>query len=149
MGQNAIDQGTDGKRAAEQMGDLVSKCSNIFKPHKVSICQIPQVKNGLYRRDSNNNAIDAYNQEFNSIADQIRGKFQWSNVYVLNYALEAIDIRQDGVHPNIYGNQKIVTTLRKNIKKNWLQLFSKQYIFKTNASKTTKFKFFGIQKAME
>ena len=76
LGQNAIDQGTDGKRAAEQMGDLVSKCSNIFKPHKVSICQIPQDKNGLYRRDSNNNATDAYNQEFNSIADQIRGKFQ-------------------------------------------------------------------------
>ena len=76
LGQNAIDQHTDGKRAAEQMGDIVSKCSNTFKPHKVSICQIPQVKNGLYRRDSNNEAIDAYNQEFNSIADQIRGKFQ-------------------------------------------------------------------------
>ena len=116
LGHNAIDQGTDGKRAAEQMGDLVSKCLTKFKPHKVAICQIPQVKNGLYGRDSNNKEIDAYNQEINSIADQIRGEFQWSNVYVLNYGLEANDIRQDGVHPNIYGIQKIVTTLRKHMK---------------------------------
>ena len=98
------------------MGDLVSKCLSKFKPHKVAICQIPQDKNGLYGRDSNNKEIDAYNQEINSIADQIRGEIQWSNVYVLNYGLEVNDIRQDGVHPNIYGIQKIVTTLRKHMK---------------------------------
>ena len=98
------------------MGDLVSKCLTKFKPHKVAICQITQVKNGLYGRDSNHKKIDAYNQEINSIADQIRGEFQWSNVYVLNYGLEANDIRQDGVHPNIYGIQKIVTTSRKHMK---------------------------------
>ena len=76
LGHNAIDQGTDGKRAADQMGDLVKKCLTKFKPHMVAICQIPQVKNGLYGRDSNNKEIDAYNQELNSIADQIRGEFQ-------------------------------------------------------------------------
>ena len=78
------------------MGDLFSKFLIKFKPHKIAICQIPQVKNGLYGRDSNNKEIDAYNQEINSVADQIRGEFQWSNVYVLNYGLEANDIRQDG-----------------------------------------------------
>ena len=112
LGHNAIDQGTDGKRAAEQMRDLVSKCLTKFKPQKVAICQIPQVKNGLYGRDSSNKEIDAYNQVINSIADQYRGEFHWSNVYVLNYGLEVNDIRQDGVHQNIYGIQKIVTTLR-------------------------------------
>ena len=116
LGHNAIDQGTDGKRAAEQMVDLVSKCLTKFKPHKVNICQIPQDKKGLCGRESNNKEIDAYNQEINSIADQFRGEFQWSNVYVLNYGLEANDIRQDGVHPNIYGIQKIVTSLRKHMK---------------------------------
>ena len=116
LGHNAIDQGTDGKRAAEQMGDLVSRCLTKFKPHKVAICLIPHVKNGLYGRDSNYKEIDAYNQEFNSLAGQIRGEFQWSNVYVLNYGLEANDIRQDGVHPIIYGIQKMVTTLRKHMK---------------------------------
>ena len=43
LGHNAIDQGTDVKKAAEQMGDLVSKCLTKFKPQKVAICQIPQV----------------------------------------------------------------------------------------------------------
>ena len=116
LGHNAIDQGTEGKRAAEQMGDLVSKCLTKFKPHKVAICQIPQVKNGLYGRESNNKGIDAYDQEINSIADQTRGQFQCSNVYDLNYGLEANDIRQDGVHPNIYGIQKIITTLQNHMK---------------------------------
>ena len=92
-----LTKATDGKWAAEQMGDLVSKCLTKFKPYKVAICQIPQVKNGLYGRDSNNKQIHAYNQEINIIADQIRDEFQWSNVYVLNYGLEAND-RQDGVH---------------------------------------------------
>ena len=63
LGHDAIDQGTDTKKAAEQMGDLVSKCFTKFKPHKVAICQIPQVKIGLYGRDSNNKEIDAYNQK--------------------------------------------------------------------------------------
>ena len=76
LGHNAIDQGTDGKREAEQMGDLVGKCLTKFKSHKVAICQIPQVKNGLYGWDSKNKEIDAYNQEINSIADRIRGEFQ-------------------------------------------------------------------------
>ena len=40
-----------------------------------------------------------------------------SNAYGLNYGLEANDdIRQDGVHPKMYGIQKIVTTLRKHMK---------------------------------
>ena len=106
MRHRAIEQGTDGKKAAEQMGDLVNKRLSKFKPHMVSICQILHVKNGLYGRDSNNKEIDAYNQEINSIADQIRGKFQLSNVYVLNNGRELNDIRQDGVHPNLYGVQK-------------------------------------------
>ena len=63
LGHDAIDQGTDTKKAAEQMGYLVSKCFTKFKPHKVAICQIPQVKIGLYGWDSNNKEIDAYNQE--------------------------------------------------------------------------------------
>ena len=88
LGQNAIDQGTDEKRAAEQMGDLISKCLTKFKPHKVAICQIPQFKNGLHGRDSNNKEIDAYNQEINRIAEQIRGEIQWSDKYVLNYGFE-------------------------------------------------------------
>ena len=80
LGNKDNDQGTDGKKAAEQMGDLVSKCLPNFKPHKFDICQISQVKNGLYGRDSNNKETDAYNQEINSSADQIRGEFQRSNV---------------------------------------------------------------------
>ena len=40
LGQNAIDQGTDGKRAADQMSDLVGKSLTNFKPHKFAICQI-------------------------------------------------------------------------------------------------------------
>ena len=55
---NAIDQGTDGKKA-EQMCDLVSKCLNKFKPNKVAICQIPQVEQRLYGHDSTNKEIDA------------------------------------------------------------------------------------------
>ena len=35
LGHKAIDQSTDGKRAVEQMGDLVSKCLTKFKTHKV------------------------------------------------------------------------------------------------------------------
>ena len=75
FGHHAIDQGTDGKKAAEQLRELVSNCLTKFKHHKVPICQIPQVKNGLYGRDSKNKEIDVHNQEINSIADQIRGEF--------------------------------------------------------------------------
>ena len=99
------------------MDEIISKCLTKFKPHKVAISRIPQVQSGLSGRDSNNQEIDAYKQEINSIADQIRGEFQWSNVYVLNYGLEANDIRQDGVHPNMNGIQKIVKTLQ-NLTKN-------------------------------
>ena len=133
LGHNAFDQGTDGKRAAEQMGDLVSKCLTKFKPHKVAICLIPQVKNGLYGLDSNNKEIYAYNQEINSIADQIRGEFQCSNVYVLNYGVEANDIRQDGGHLNIY-ELKNSYNFAETYEKYWQQLFIKRYIIETNAS---------------
>ena len=94
LGHNAIDQGTDRKMAAEQIGDLVSTCLNKFKSHKVAICQIPQVKSGLHGQDSNNKEIDAYNQEINSIANNNRGGFLWSNAYILNYGLQVNHITQ-------------------------------------------------------
>ena len=123
-----LTKATDGKWAAEQMGDIVSKCLTKFKPYKVAICQISQVKNGLYGRDSNNKQIHAYNQEINSIADQIRDEFQWSNVYVLNYGLEAND-RQDGVHTKGGGEVAFFRSHSNHTKKpkyNFCQIYFKK-----------------------
>ena len=39
LGHNTIDKGTDGKKAAEQNGDLVGSCITKFKPHKLAICK--------------------------------------------------------------------------------------------------------------
>ena len=117
LGHNTIDQGTDGKKAAEQIVDLVGKCITKFKPHKVAICKIPDVKNGLYGRDVNNKEINEYNKEVDSIADQLNGEFQSCKVNVLNYDLENTDIRHDGVHPNLHGINKIVATLRNHLKR--------------------------------
>ena len=47
LGHNAIDRGTDGKKAAEQLDEFVSKFFTNFKPHNVAICQIRLVKNEL------------------------------------------------------------------------------------------------------
>ena len=44
MGHNAIDQGTDGKKAADRMGDLVSKCSTEFKPKRLLYAKINKLK---------------------------------------------------------------------------------------------------------
>ena len=123
LGNNAIDKSTVGKNAAVQRVDLVGKCLTKFEPHRVAICHNRQIKSGLYKRDLNNKEIDAYNQDINSISDQIISELQLSNLSVVNYGLEANYIRQDDVLPSIYGNQKIVRTLR-NLKK-WLQLLIK------------------------
>ena len=37
LGHNTIHQGTDGKKAAEQIGELVGKCITKFKAHKDAI----------------------------------------------------------------------------------------------------------------
>ena len=85
------------------MKNIGYNCSS----NDISLKQMrPKQENGLYGLESNNEEIDASNQEINSVSDQIRGEFQWSNVYVLNYGLEANNIRQDGVHPNIYEFKK-------------------------------------------
>ena len=75
-GHNTIDQGTDGKKAAGQIGDLVSKCITKFNPHKVAICKIPIVKNDQYGRGVNNKEINEHNKEVNNTAEQFNGEFQ-------------------------------------------------------------------------
>ena len=65
----------------------------------------------------NNTEINAYNKDVRNIADQLNGEFQSCKVNVLNYDLENTDIRHDGVHPNLHGNNEMVATLRNHLKK--------------------------------
>ena len=105
------------EKKAEQIGDLVGKSITKFKPHKVAICKLPNVKNGLYGRDVNDKEINENNKEVNNIADQLNGEFQSCKQNVLNYDLENTDIRPDGVHPNLHGTNKMVATLRNHLKR--------------------------------
>ena len=105
LGHITIHQGTDGK------------CITKFKPHKVAICKIPNVENGLYGRDVNNKEINEYKKEVNNIADELNGDFQSCKVNILNCDLENTDIRPDGVHPNLHGINKMVLTHEKLFEK--------------------------------
>ena len=91
---------------------FLSKCVNKIKPYKVAICKLPKVKNGSFGRETNNNEINKFNQALDDIADGLRGGFQNTDIKVLDYNLEKADIRNDGIHPNQNGIQKMVFSLR-------------------------------------
>ena len=59
------------------------------------------------------------------------------------------DIRQDGVHPNIYGIQKIVTTLRKHMKNISYNCSSNDISLRQMRPKQQNGNFLAIQKGME
>ena len=90
-------------------------------------------------------AIDYSNQEITSIADQIRGQFQWSNVYVLSYGFEANDNRQDLMHPSENGIQKILATFRKNGKDFCFQFSPNETIIRQLGPKQP----FGVQNVVK
>ena len=96
-------------------GSFLSKCVNKIKPYKVAICKLPKVKNGSFERETNNNEITKFNRALDDIADGLRGKFQNTDIQVLDYNLEKADIRIDGIHPNQNGIQKMVFSLRNYI----------------------------------
>ena len=114
-GHNSIDQGTAGEDAAKELGVVLSKSVNKIKPYKVAICKLPKVKNGSFGRETNNNEITKFNQALDDIADGVRGEFQNTDIKVLDYNLEKADIRNDGIHPNQNGIQKMVFSLRNYI----------------------------------
>ena len=114
-GHNSIDQGTTGEDAAKELGVVLSKCVNKIKPYKVAICKLPKVKNGSFGRETNNNEINKFNRALDDIADGLRGEFQNTDIKVLDYNLENVDIRMDGIHPNHNGIQKMVFSLRNYI----------------------------------
>lgn len=116
FGHNSIDQGSKGKDAAAEFSEVVSKSIRKLKPHNVALCKLPPVKNGIYGRESNNIEISAYNSSLDDIADTIKGEFPNTNIKILEYNMNSNDIRNDGVHPNLTGIQKLVSTLRDYFK---------------------------------
>ena len=94
---------------------FLSKCVNKLKPYKVAICKLPKVKNGSLGRETNNNEITKFNQALDDIADGLSGEFQNTDIKVLDYNLEKTYIRNDGIHSDQNGIQKMVFSLRNYI----------------------------------
>ena len=73
------------------------------------------VKNGSSGRETTNNEINKFNRALDDIADDLSGEFQNTDIKGLDYNLENVDIRMDGIHPNHNGIQKMVFSLRNYI----------------------------------
>ena len=83
-----------------------------FKPHRVAISKIGQVKDGCYGRKTNNEEISKFNDHLEMISLELDGSYPWSRIEVLENALSIDDICFDGVDPNNGGIRNLVENIR-------------------------------------